>query len=176
MFVSKIDILFIEPCYADPEKIRLKAELDADIGELMPYLNAVIEGAIYNQKVPVITFTKEFRLFTVYRRSLTLAKALNTTNAYAVLDWFLDLVNNVYVQRDTINPYYGMRKRATVLDIYKRLPRLNCRECGELCCFAFAALLTIGEQELSRCKPLAREEFRHLRKAMEEIGYVVVNA
>lgn len=48
MFLQDIKITFMEPCVAEPEKIRLKAELSEDITEVMPYLNAVI---IHNSKL-----------------------------------------------------------------------------------------------------------------------------
>ncbi|MCG0278808.1 MAG: hypothetical protein L5656_09820 [Thermanaeromonas sp.] len=38
MYLQDIRITYMEPCPADPEKIRLKARFSRDIRELMPYL------------------------------------------------------------------------------------------------------------------------------------------
>jgi len=66
VLLRDINITFMEPCVADKEKIRLKAELSDNITEVMPYLNTVIGNAIFNKDAPLLTFTKEFRLIVLY--------------------------------------------------------------------------------------------------------------
>lgn len=75
MFLEDISISFIEPCFADTEKIRLKADFSADITEMMPYINAVLKNATFNKDGPLLTFMKDFRLLTLYPEHMTLAKA-----------------------------------------------------------------------------------------------------
>jgi len=48
MFINKIKITHILPCIADPEKIRFIAYFDKNISEILPYLNGVLDGEIYN--------------------------------------------------------------------------------------------------------------------------------
>jgi len=40
------------------------------------------------------------------------------------------------------------------LDVYKYLPKTNCKECGEQTCMAFAVKLLNGEKDVKDCKPL----------------------
>lgn len=56
-----------------------------------------------------------------YPEEMTIAKALNTTDAFKTLDWFKDLVNDTYARRDQIEPLYTRRRRPTALEIiYKK--------------------------------------------------------
>ena len=45
-------------------------------------------------------------------------------------------------------------KELSPIEIYKHLPRTNCKECGETNCMAFAAKLVNREATLQECKPL----------------------
>lgn len=56
-------------------------------------------------------------------------------------------------------------------DVYKLLPRTNCKECGEQNCMAFAAKLVNREVSLEQCKPLLTKEnekaYQQLRKMLK---------
>lgn len=158
MFLEKIDVTKVETCLADAEKIRLQAVLSQDIEELLPYLNTVIKNAVYNHYAKNLTFMKEFRLITLYPRKLTMAKAVNMTDALQVLDWLKDLINDTHRRQKEISPTFTKKERPTALQIYKWLPGTNCRRCGQLTCLAFAARLLSGENALVDCPPLAEVE------------------
>ncbi|MCL6479818.1 MAG: hypothetical protein K6T65_15700 [Peptococcaceae bacterium] len=83
MFLENIYITHTEPCIAERDKIRLRAELTNDVTEVMPYLNTVIKNAIFNKYAPLLSFTKEFRLIVIYPKSLTKEnKALKTASPF----------------------------------------------------------------------------------------------
>lgn len=169
MLLREINITFMEPCVADPEKIRLKAELSDDISPVMPYLNTVIGNAIYNKDAPLLTFTKEFRLLVLYPRYLTMAKAVNMTDALEVLDWLKDLINDTWEKRDSIIPNYEKKRKPTVPEIYSWLPKTNCKECGEPGCFAYAAKLIQGLKKLEECRPLFTPAYDEARETLLEM-------
>ena len=170
MFLKKVEITYISPCLADPGKIRLKAALSDDIREIMPYLNAVVKNAIYNHEAPYITLSKDFRLITLYPREMTMIKALNTTDAWQVIDWLQELLNELYNRREEIEPLYERKRRPHPLQLYSWLPHLNCKKCGEQGCLAFAVLLFSGQQELKRCEPLFSESYREQRQVLLELA------
>ncbi len=170
MLLDRIDIVFIEPCLVVPNKVRVKAELSCDIREVMPYLNTVIKNATYNRHAENLTFTRDFRLITLYPGRVTMAKAVNATDAYQVLDWLKDLINETWDGREKIVPSYEMKSRPKPLEIYGWLPKTNCRDCGEMTCLAFATKLLLGEQQIKNCLPLFREEYRDLKEPMLEIA------
>lgn len=169
MLLRKINITFMEPCIAEPEKIRLKAELTDDIAEVMPYLNTVMGNAVYNNDAPFLTFIREFRLGVLYPRQLTMAKAVNMTDALQVFDWLKDLINETWNKRDTITPSYERKERPTVLQLYSWLPKTNCKQCGEAGCFAFAAKFLQGGQQIENCKPLFTPEYDDARETVMDV-------
>ncbi len=62
------------------------------------------------------------------------------------------------------------------MDIYKLLPKTNCKLCGEQTCMSFAFKLLRGEKNLTDCKPLFEKEFEENRRKLEEILSVVEKA
>ncbi len=46
------------------------------------------------------------------------------------------------------------------LQVYKYLPQINCAECGESTCMAFAAHLIDRSKKLEDCPPLLKDEFK----------------
>ena len=53
-------------------------------------------------------------------------------------------------------------KEISPIDVYRLLPRTNCRECGEANCMAFATRLVNGEYRVTDCPPLRTQEFHGL--------------
>ena len=52
----------------------------------------------------------------------------------------------------------GGLKELSPIDIYKLLPKTNCKECGQDNCMAFATKIVNREVELDSCKPLLKPE------------------
>ncbi len=53
----------------------------------------------------------------------------------------------------------------TALDVYKLLPKTNCRECGFSTCLAFAMQLAAGKAGIDKCPPASAEAREKLGKA-----------
>ena len=170
MYLNIIEITHISPCFADAGKIRLKAKLSDDLTEVMPYLNGAIRNAYYNPHTPNLTFYREFRLITLHPRDLTLIKALSITDAHQVLAWLKEFINYIAERRDEIEPIYEAKQQPHPLQLYALLPRINCGQCGEKTCLAFAVLLFSGQQQLDRCKPQLTDEYREQREVMLEMA------
>ena len=51
-------------------------------------------------------------------------------------------------------------KEISPIDVYKLLPKTNCRECGEANCMAYATRVVNGELSIADCPPLAGTEYR----------------
>ncbi|MDD5704497.1 MAG: (Fe-S)-binding protein, partial [Kiritimatiellae bacterium] len=81
-------------------------------------------------------------------------KADVITDAWRVLECIRRLVNETWLRRDAITPLYERRSRPPALEVYKRLPGINCRKCGEKTCLAFACRLWRGEGVPSECRPI----------------------
>lgn len=162
-------IMFFGPCMADQERVRLTAHLTGDLTEVLPYINSTMPRACFNAGPGTLSFMDGARMVTLYSRRIAIGKADNLIDSWNTLEKIRLLVNRTWAKRKTITPLYVQRFKPPALEIYKRLPRTNCRECGEQTCMAFAVSLWQGEAAPSQCRPIFTEEHAALRNALLEI-------
>jgi acetyl-CoA decarbonylase/synthase complex subunit gamma len=67
-----------------------------------------------------------------------------------------------------------MSKRASMkelspIDIYKLLPKINCKECGQENCMAFATKIVNREVNIDSCKPLLKKEHEKAYLQLKEL-------
>ncbi|SHK12591.1 Metal-binding trascriptional regulator, contains putative Fe-S cluster and ArsR family DNA binding domain [Geosporobacter subterraneus DSM 17957] len=159
MFLEEIKMTRIQPCTADAERMKFKAKFSSNVSEVLPYINGSMKTAIYNKAAGTLTFKKEFRMITIYPEKLAVAKVINETDAFEIINLVKDLINNTYENRDHIEPLFEMRANISPIEIYKQLPKLNCKRCGETACMAFASKLISGEQNIKKCLPLYEKAY-----------------
>ena len=169
MLLQSYKITRILPCIADPEKIRVIAEVSGEIHEVFPYLNATLKGCIYNHPAFTLTIKKDQKLITLHALHITLAKIEDENEAEEVLKWLKDLINQTYENRDRIEPNFSMAAELKALDIFKLLPGTNCKKCGEPTCLAFAVKLVGRDIEITKCDPLFSEKYQEKRNVLLEL-------
>jgi len=178
--LGEIRIERIMNCMADPRKIRFRAAFDEDIGELFPYLNAMLPGAIYNHAGGSLTIRKDGRLLTLYPRRIEGAKFEDERDAWEVLDWLKEEIEYCFEHRAELEPSYERREGLAAVDVYKLLPGSNCKRCGERTCLAFALRLVAEETSVLRCSPLFQAEHQEKRRELIRLlqagGYPVPEA
>ncbi len=162
-------IMLLAACVADASKIRLIAHLSGDLTEVFPYMNAVMREASYNKAGPTFTFMDGYRMISLYSRRIAIAKADEIVDGWRTLEAIRRRANEVWQHRREIQPSYEMREKPPALEIFKRLPRTNCKACGEQTCLAFAVRVYMGEVPVGRCAPVFAGEFKRLRDALVEI-------
>ena len=167
--VGQTAVMVLAPCVADPSRIRLIAHISGDLTEVFPYLNTQMGEACFNAKGPTFTFMDGHRMISLYPRRIAVAKADGIVDAWRTLEAIRCRVNDTWARRAQITPSYEMREKPPALEIFKRLPRTNCRACGELTCLAFAVKLWSGSGQPSQCRPVLAGDFSHLRPALLEI-------
>ena len=169
MLLNSCKITRILPCIADPEKIRVIAEVSDEIHEIFPYLNAIIKGCIYNHPALTLTIRNEEKLITLHANHVTMTLIEDEKEAYEMLNWLKDLINQTYENRDQIEPNYSEGDQLKPSNIQKLLPGTNCRECGFRSCLAFAFKLVDEKIEIVKCTPLFSDQFKEKRKVLLEI-------
>jgi ArsR family metal-binding transcriptional regulator len=178
--LTKIEIKQVLPCIADVSKIRVVAELDGDIREVLPYLNAQIEGAIYIVEKSTLTFSKNETLITLYPCEIKMARVENRESAEKILDWLRRKINEVWQEKDKIEPLFERRNELKPLDVYAYLPQTNCRKCGEESCLTFALKLIQRKVSAMGCSPLFTPELAKKRgqllSLLRETGYPTPDA
>jgi len=162
-------VMVLAPCVADSTKIRLIAHISGDLTEVFPYLNAEMREASYNVHGPTFTFMAGYRMVSVYPHRIAVAKADEIVDAWRVLEAIRCRANEVWARRDEIEPSCEMREKPPALEIFKRLPRTNCRACGEATCLAFAVKVWTGDVPVGLCSPVFGGERADLKDALLEI-------
>lgn len=162
-------IMFFGPCMADESRVRLIAHLSGDLTAVLPYVNSTMPQASFNAGPCTLTFMDGTRMVTIYPRRIAIGKAEDLVDSWRTLEAIRVRVNQAWARRSTIVPSYELRSRPPALEIYKRLPRTNCRACGEQTCLAFAVSLWQGRASPSECRPVFSDENASLREALLEI-------
>ena len=162
-------ITHVVDCIADRRKTRVIADFSDDISPVFPYLNRIIPSLLYNPGANSITIRREWRILTFYPRVAMMAKMDGPEDARAQLTWFQELCNETWRNRERIEPCYERRKLLGPLDAYLLLPRLNCKECGEATCMAFAFGLLLGGHNLSECPRLGEEAYAEGGRRLAEL-------
>ncbi len=167
--LGRTALMVLQPCLADATKIRAIVHVTGNLAPVLPYMNAVMPDASYNVKGPVLTFRDGYRMVTLEPWRIAVAKVDDLIDLWRVLEAIRVRVNTCWRDRPSITPCFTLRQRPPALQIYLRLPRTNCRVCGEQTCFAFAFKVWSGMTTLSRCTPVVSGDFRHLGPALEEL-------
>ena len=149
--------LIAPPCIPGADKWSTKAHLDVDITEVLPYLNAELEGAEYYHEARILTWRDGTKKYAFRPREVAVAPAADREEAKRLIDQLVSLVNDIWSHRNEIEPSYQRKELPSLMEIYKLLPRTNCKECGHSTCMAYAADLREGKIELSKCAQLSAE-------------------
>ncbi|PKN01289.1 MAG: hypothetical protein CVU77_05675 [Elusimicrobia bacterium HGW-Elusimicrobia-1] len=173
--LKNVAIISVLPCVAESDKLRYIAEFDADISDAMPYLNTVIENAVYNHAGKNITLTKDGMMIGIHGRRIAAGKVKDIAAAAELNAWLTDTVNDVWSRRNEITPNYERRRKPAAVDLYKLLPRTNCGRCGEKTCIAFALKLSEEQKNVVACAELFSGTFddkkRELLRILKTCGY-----
>jgi len=130
--------------------------LDADVSELAPYINAVAQKAVYYERPPFIKFLLDGFGCTLYQNGGSAASFSDRDQALEFMEKLVGFLNDIYLRKDTIEPNHKRYRPVSVLDIFRLLPRTNCRKCGFATCMAFAAALSRRKASPRRCPGFSR--------------------
>jgi ArsR family metal-binding transcriptional regulator len=167
MFLQSIKILDVDLCTQIPDKFIAHTRASVDLKEVMPYLNAMFRTSVYNHDDGSIKFIYDGIEYTIIGDGVNIAKFANRTELHELIDWMLDLINDIYESRAEMTPLYARRKPVPVLFIYNLLPKTNCQCCGEKSCMVFAARLNKLEADIDACPHLKEPEYVNNRHKLE---------
>ena len=162
-------IMVLQPCIADPDKLRAIAYISGNLAEVFPYMNAVRKDAFYNVDGPTFTFMDQYRMLSLYASRIAMAKVDDIVDIWRTLESLRIFCNECWQNRQAIEPSFELRKKPAALQIFLRLPRTNCGLCGEKTCIAFALKLWSGQISLFQCKQVFDGHYVHLREPLFEI-------
>jgi len=154
--------VFRAKCNTSFQSVHCIAKLDQDISDVLPYLNAELGGYEYLQDPPAVTFKSAGKLITVEGRQIAVNALRDEQEAEKILQWLKTEINNTWEKRSDIVPCFEGAAKPQVLEILKRLPRTNCRECGSPTCLVFATQVAQGIKTAQACPPISVMQQQYL--------------
>lgn len=150
--------IFDPVCNSSFQSVHCIAYLDENIGEALPYLNAVLGGDSYIKNPPSVTFKAHGRLITVHSDKIAVNALRDKAEAHHILEWLKKEINEAWENRAAITPKFDGIGKPHILEIYKLLPKTNCRECGQLTCMVFASLIVECAKSADDCPRLGNDD------------------
>ncbi|MGQ9744637.1 MAG: (Fe-S)-binding protein [Dissulfurimicrobium sp.] len=147
-------VLEAASCYVDKACYKAKIKTENSLVPLMPYLNAVAKIIFYEPEEPVIVFKLGGYKVAVRPNELALASVPDLIEGREAMLSTVSYLNDLWKRRESITPNHRRRKRPNAFDIYKMLPKTNCKACSEPSCLAFATKLALAEVDIDLCVPL----------------------
>ena len=130
------------------------AHLAVDISAVLPYLNAILPRGIYVPDRPSLAWRHDGHNIGFWSERIAADDFESREQAEEVIEELVGLVNRTWERREELEPDHTTYKRLQPLELYRLLPRTNCRACGEDTCFNFALKLVAAQIELALCSPL----------------------
>jgi len=160
--------IFNSECNPGAMSVHCFAHLDQDVSCALPYLNTVLGGFTYIQDPPSVTFRVQGKLLTVHGRRIAINALRDAAEAQKIVEWLKGEINAAWDNRAEIDPRYSSTSRPQLFAILKKLPRTNCRACGEATCMVFASKMAEGVKEAVDCPPLIEVKRRELDRYMQQ--------
>ncbi len=170
MLIEKYDLeVSTPPCDPGAERFSAVARLVTDIREVLPYLNATLRGAVYNVAAPALTWKKGGHNIAFHPYEIAVSNVPDRDAAIQEVEGLIRLVNRTWEQRAEIEPSYEVRRRPGLMEVYKLLPRTNCKACGQATCFVFANKLVAGQVQLQDCPLLSEPQYAEQQAQLADL-------
>lgn len=150
--------IFRPECNPGFTSVHCVARLNEDVGEVLPYLNAVLGGTQYLSDPPEVMFHHHGRIIKVGAREIAVNALEDEQEADRILAWLQNEINQAWADRDAITPCTTGRTRPQLMEILRRLPRTNCKKCSQPTCMAFAAQVMEGGRGAEHCPVMAEAD------------------
>jgi DNA-binding CsgD family transcriptional regulator/ArsR family metal-binding transcriptional regulator len=140
--------------FADETVLVAGVMFKKDIASIFPYLNGVLNKAIYLEAPPFIRFRFEQVVCALHPTYMAAFPFEDRPGAEAFADRVIDFMNDVHARRSSIRPNHKTHNPVSVVQVLKILPKTNCGRCGYPTCMAFAAAIRTGRVIPNQCPEL----------------------
>ncbi len=149
--------VFRSKCHPEHQSLHCHAHLDQDIGEVLPYLNAELDGDAFTENPPSLTLKYHGKLICLHGRLIAVNALADENEAEKILQWLKKEINQAWQRRLEITPRFQDKEKPRILDVLKLLPKTNCGECGQATCMLFAVLAAQGAKQADDCPALSKK-------------------
>jgi ArsR family metal-binding transcriptional regulator len=141
-------------CGSEAQAVDLRASLDQDISEVIPYLNSVLGGFQYTKDPRSVSLKLQGKLVVIHPREICVKGPSDQSEGEKIIEWLREKINDTWERRSEIQPRFESDPKPKVLEILRLLPKTNCGECGHPTCIVFASHIADGSQSDGDCPPL----------------------
>jgi len=146
------------PCIADTSKFRIITRAEPALGGALKLLEPLFPRARYSERIGALIIQKGNILITLYSTgNITLTMIGSEDEAKAILEGLKETINEAIVKG--VTPVPREKVKVDHAEVYKYLPKTDCKICGEQSCYSFAIRLVGGETTLEKCTPLLEPKF-----------------
>jgi ArsR family metal-binding transcriptional regulator len=161
--------LFEPPCLPGSPRWSSIVNIDADLTELLPYLNGYLKKRFYDPNTNTVVFKMNGHGVAVRPREIRIGNLTDRDEGEKAAREAIDFINKVDEKKSEITPDYTRKEPPKTIEIFKLLPKTNCRKCGRLTCMAFASALAKGNADIDECPELFEEKYGENRKKIEAL-------
>ncbi|MBI4187879.1 MAG: hypothetical protein HY529_01595 [Chloroflexi bacterium] len=156
--IEKYEVKLVEPeCAPGSARYGAQVTLEPDISPVFPYLNALMKNAWYDHENHILILREPKQAYALRPHEIRIGRVNDYSQAQQLATEIVEKVDATWQERNSITPRYTQRKLPGVMDIFKLLPKTNCKQCSYATCLAFAADLRAGTVTPDRCLPLTGE-------------------
>jgi ArsR family metal-binding transcriptional regulator len=169
--IEDYEIRLVEPgCAPGVGRWGTEISLTSDISAVLPYLNAAVwDNTWYDHKNKILICGEQGQRYAFRPYQIRVARVQDPLDARQIASEIVDKVNSIWQERDRITPRFTEKRLPAVIDIFKLLPKTNCKQCGYLTCLAYAADLREGAAKLEDCPPLSKPEYAENRERIANL-------
>ena len=171
MLIEAYTTSFVRPPNPIAQHLRCFAALEVDITEVLPYLNTALKGYEYLTDPASLTLKLPGKLVTLHPRLIAINIVKDEQEAEEILEWLKREINDVWARRGEIQPSFECAPEPRVLEILKRLPKTNCRQCGEPTCMVFAVKVGKGQKTPAHCPALDQPHRENLQAYLSRFRF-----
>jgi len=173
-FIDRLTLIQTLPCLAEPGKIIVVGRPSRPLAGVLPYVNAVLPNVLaYSPTAATMTLRRQPGFITLYPDKVYITQVKDAAEGLVMLEAVRELLNQIWARRAQIVPAPQARRQPGFIDIWKLMPRTNCKRCGQPACLTFAAKLTMGLVRLNECPVLLETSYAGL---LAQLRAVIVEA
>lgn len=167
--VGTLEIESVVPSESDPARFRVSARTYRSLDPIIPYMARVIRGGAYRPEVPLLAFEEDHRLVVFGDCEIVICRADDILDIWVMIRTAVDLINTVWTRRDALEPENRPRQGIGAMEIYKRLPAHDCKQCNTDGCMEYARSVLLGTRNLDQCPPLTERKHAARRKSLRRL-------
>ncbi len=162
--VYDIVITEVTPCLSDSDRMKFLAQADKPLKEALEILYLYIPGSNYSEALGSLTYKRQRRTVTLFSNGkISMTYVKDRDEARKLLDELKDLVNRAFVyfmsHGKPGSDLLELRKKVDLGEVYKNLPKTNCKECDEASCYVFPIKLMSGDKDLDDCTQIRLPQY-----------------